>query len=112
MAAVAFGALGAEGLAFYLLVAAVGTAAIAALESVGTLVDARCSRGPERAAWWRAGLAVAGLVLVVAASAAEAPLLALGTLLTLVLQAIPFGRRAAEPVAAHQAAPAQLSRAA
>lgn len=113
VAAAALGALGAEGLAFYVLVAAVGTAAIAALEAVGALVDARCGDGPEAAAWCHALLGTVTLVLVVAACAAEAPGLALGSIVTLALQAlVPAGARVPEPGRLEQPQPVGLRRAA
>ncbi len=72
-------AAGVDGLAFYLLLAAVIAAAAAGLEVVGEVVDGRC--GPIRAA-----LSASTLLLVLTAATTRAPALALGCVLAFGLQ--------------------------
>ncbi len=88
LAAVAADRLGAHGLAFYVLLAAVVVTAHAALEAYGRLVKLS-GKAPELgAARFQAALALSALVLVVVAAAVRAPALGDGSVPALGLTAL------------------------
>ena len=88
LAAAAADRLGAHGLAFYLLLAAVVVTAHAALEAYGRLVELP-GRAPElAAARLQTALGFSALVLVVVAAAARAPVLGDGSVPALGLSAL------------------------